>query len=73
MHTSRVYSVYEFGYIRQMEKGSFSIETYGRNTKNIRERIQEVYDTNVIVKDSVNAGFSHAVGAEFAINQKLID
>ena len=64
---------YEFGYIRQLEKGSFSIEIYGRNTKNIRERIQEVYDTNVIVKRPVNAGFSHAVGAEFAINQKLID
>ncbi len=64
---------YEFGYIRELEKGSFSIEIYGRNTKNIRERIQEVYDTNVIVKRPVNAGFSHAVGAEFAINQKLID
>ena len=64
---------YEFGYIRKLEKGGFSIEIYGRNTKNIRERIQEVYDTNVIVKRPVNAGFSHAVGAEFAINQKLID
>jgi outer membrane receptor protein involved in Fe transport len=64
---------YEFGYIKQLEKGNFSIEIYGRNTKNIRERIQEVYDTNVIVKRPVNAGFSHAVGVEFAINQKLID
>ena len=64
---------YEFGYIRQLKKGSFSAEIYGRNTQNIRERIQEVYDTNVIVKRPVNAGISQAVGAEFALNQKLID
>ena len=64
---------FEFGYIRQLDKGSFSAEIYGRSTVNIRERIQEVYDTNVIVKRPVNAGFSSAVGAEFALNQKLID
>ena len=64
---------YEFGYIRQLEKGNFSIEIYGRNTQNIRERIQQVYDTNVIVKRHVNAGISQAIGGEFALNQKLID
>ena len=52
---------------------SFSLEIYGRNTKNIRERIQQVYDTNVIVKRPVNAGFSKALGAEFAVNQNLND
>ena len=64
---------YEFGYIRKLEKGSFSIEIYGRNTQNIRERIQQVYDTNVIVKRHVNAGISQAIGGEFALNQKLND
>ena len=64
---------YEFGYIRQLEKGNFSIEIYARNTQNIRERIQQVYDTNVIVKRHVNAGISQAIGGEFALNQKLID
>ena len=64
---------YEFGYVRQLEKGSFSLEIYGRNTKNVRERIQQVYDTNVIVKRPVNAGFSQAIGAEFASNLKLND
>ena len=56
-----------------MEKGNFSIEIYGRNTQNIRERIQQVYDTNVIVKRHVNAGISQAIGGEFALNQKLND
>ena len=64
---------FELGYLRQLKKGSFSAELYGRNTKNIRERIQEVYDTNVIVKRHVNAGISQAIGAEFALNRKLID
>jgi len=64
---------YEFGYIREIKKGSFSTELYLRNTKNIRERIQEIYDTNVIVKRPVNAGFSRAAGAEFALNKKLFD
>ena len=64
---------FEFGYITQSDKGSFSLEIYGRNTKNIRERIQQVYDTNVIVKRPVNAGFSQALGAEFAVNLEFYD
>ncbi|WP_258542110.1 TonB-dependent receptor domain-containing protein [Parvicella tangerina] len=62
---------YELGYIRELEKGSFSTELYFRNTNNIRERIQEVYDTNVIIKRPVNAGVSQALGAELAFNKKL--
>jgi outer membrane receptor protein involved in Fe transport len=62
---------YELGYIRELKKGSFSTELYFRNTDNIRERIQEVYDTNVIVKRPVNAGISQAYGAEFSFNKKL--
>lgn len=62
---------YELGYIRNLKKGSFSTELYFRNTNNIRERIQEVYDTNVVIKRPVNAGTSKALGAEFSFNQKL--
>lgn len=62
---------YELGYIRELKKGSFSTELYFRNTNNIRERIQEVYDTNVIIKRPVNAGVSQALGAEFAYNKKI--
>ena len=61
---------FELGYIKDLKKGSFSTELYFRNTDNIRERIQQVYDTNVIIKRHVNAGESQAFGAEFAFNQK---
>jgi outer membrane receptor protein involved in Fe transport len=62
---------YELGYIKELKKGSFSSELYFRNTNNIRERIQEVYDTNVIIKRPVNAGTSKALGMELAFNKKL--
>ncbi|MBM78153.1 MAG: hypothetical protein CL846_06695 [Crocinitomicaceae bacterium] len=62
---------YELGYIKDLEKGSFSTEIYFRNVNNIRARIQEVYDTNVIVKRPVNAGVSQALGAEFSFNKRV--
>ena len=62
---------YELGYIRNLKKGGFSTELYFRNTNNFRQRIQEVYDTNVIIKRPVNAGVSQAMGAEFSLNQKI--
>ena len=64
---------YEFGYIRELRKGSFSSEFYFRNIKNMRQRIQEVYDVNVIVKRPVNAGVSQSLGGEFTYNKKLVD
>ncbi len=64
---------YELGYIKDLEKGSFSTEIYFRNINNIRARIQEVYDTNVIVKRPVNAGVSQALGAEFSYNKTIGD
>lgn len=63
---------YELGYIRELKKGSFSSELYFRNTSNITQRIQEVYDTNVIVKRPVNAGVSQAMGLELSFNKKLV-
>lgn len=64
---------YELGYIKDLEKGSFSTEIYFRNINNIRARIQEVYDTNVIVKRPVNAGVSQALGTEFSYNKTIGD
>ena len=64
---------YELGYIKTLKKGSFSAEFYFRNTKNIRQRIQQVYDTNVIVKRPVNAGISKAMGGEFSYNKKIVN
>ena len=62
---------YELGYIKNLKKGSFSSELYYRNINNIRERIQEVYDTNIIIKRPVNAGFSQAMGLELSLNTKI--
>ena len=62
---------YELGYINQFNKGSFSAELYYRNTKNIRERIQQVYDTNIIIKRPVNAGVSNALGLELSYNNQF--
>ena len=64
---------YELGHIKDLEKGSFSTEIYFRNINNIRARIQEVYDTNVIVKRPVNAGVSQALGTEFSYNKTIGD
>jgi outer membrane receptor protein involved in Fe transport len=64
---------YEFGYIRELKKGSFSSEFYFRNIKNMRQRIQEVYDVNVIVKRPVNAGVSQSLGGEFTFSNKVVD
>ena len=64
---------YEFGYIRELKKGSFSSEFYFRNIKNMRQRIQEVYDVNVIVKRPVNAGVSQSLGSEFTFINKVVD
>ena len=62
---------YELGYIRKLKKGSFSSELYFRKTNNIRERIQEVYATNVIIKRPVNAGTSQALGLELSLNKAV--
>ena len=64
---------YEFGYIRELKKGTFSSEFYFRNIQNMRQRIQEVYDVNVIVKRPVNAGVSQSFGGEFTLSKKVMD
>lgn len=61
---------YEVGYIRNLTKGSFSTEVYYRRTNNMRQRIQEVYSPNVIIKRPINAGASEALGTEIAYSKR---
>ena len=62
---------FEVGYIKNLDIGSFSTELYFRNVNNIRTRIQEVYDINVIIKRPVNAGVSSAIGIESSFNSTV--
>lgn len=62
---------YELGYIRNLKKGTFSAEAYFRNTINNIERIQEVYDTSVILKRPINSGISQVLGGEFSFRKKI--
>ena len=61
---------YELGWVRNLKKGGFSAELYYRNTVNNIERIQEVYDTNVIIKRPVNSGVSDIYGSEFSYRKR---
>ncbi len=63
---------YELGWIKNVKKGSFSTELYYRNTINTIERIQEAYDSTVIIKRPVNAGESNSFGAELSYRKRLV-
>ena len=39
----------------------------------MRQRVQEVYDVNVIVKRPINAGLSQSLGGEFTFSNKVVD
>lgn len=62
---------YELGWISELKKGSFSAELYHRNTINTIERIQEPYDSSVILKRPINAGVSNSTGLELAYRIRL--
>lgn len=62
---------YELGWIKNLKKGSFSSELYYRNTINTIERVQEAYDTNVIIKRPVNAGESNSIGLELSYRKRF--
>jgi outer membrane receptor protein involved in Fe transport len=63
---------YELGWIKNLKKGSFSLELYYRNTINTIERIQEAYDSTVIIKRPVNAGISNSLGLELSYRKRLL-
>ena len=62
---------YELGWIKNLKKGSFSSEFYYRNTINTIQRVQEPYDTNVIIKRPVNAGESNSIGLELSYRNRF--
>lgn len=64
---------YELGWIKNLKKGSFSTELYYRNTVNTIQRIQEAYDTSVIIKRPINAGVSNSTGLEVAYRKRFKD
>ncbi len=62
---------YELGWVSNLKKGSFSAELYHRNTVNTIERIQEPFDTNVILKRPINAGTSTSSGLELSYQKRV--
>lgn len=65
---------YELGWISELKnKGSFSAELYHRNTINTIERIQEPYDSNVVLKRPINAGSSNSTGLELSYRKRFKD
>jgi outer membrane receptor protein involved in Fe transport len=64
---------YELGWISELKKGSFSLEMYHRNTINTIERIQEPYDSSVVLKRPINAGVSNSTGLEVAYRKRFKD
>ncbi|MFT4661135.1 MAG: outer membrane receptor protein involved in Fe transport [Patiriisocius sp.] len=50
------------------KKGSISIETYFRNVEDVINRINEVYEDNILLRKPFNVGNSTSFGIEPAIN-----
>ncbi len=63
---------YEMGYQKQVGQNLFSVETYYRITHDRVERVQSVYDENVLLHSVANVGQDYALGAEFMINWDLL-
>jgi outer membrane receptor protein involved in Fe transport len=59
---------YEIGYQKQLKKGFFSTELYFRQTNNKTERVQSVYQTNVIMNTFANIGTDYSLGLELMWN-----
>ena len=59
---------FEMGYLHYFGKRNmFSAELYGRQTENLVERIQSVYDENIILHTFDNVGNSLSLGTELAL------
>ena len=59
---------YELGYQLQAGRHLISLETYYRITNNKIERIQSVYDANIMLHTVDNVGKDYALGAELMLN-----
>jgi len=61
---------YELGYQKQISKGFISAEAYFRQTNNKMERVQSVYQQNIIMGTVANVGTDYALGVELMFNFK---
>jgi outer membrane receptor protein involved in Fe transport len=59
---------YELGYQNDFRNNSFSVELYYRKTQNLIERIQSVYDRNVMLRTFDNVGHDYSLGIETMFN-----
>ena len=63
---------FEIGYLKGLGEHSLSLEGYYRITHNKVERIQSVYEENVMLSRPENVGQDFALGAELAIGLSLL-
>ncbi len=61
---------YELGYQKQIKDGFISAELYFRQTNNKTERVQSVYEPNVIMRSVANVGTDYSLGTELMFNYK---
>jgi outer membrane cobalamin receptor len=62
----------EMAYLLELGQHAFSMEAYYRITNNKVERIQSVYDENVMLSKPANVGRDYALGAEAVLNLNLL-
>ncbi len=63
---------YELGYQKQIKNGFISAEAYFRQTNNKMERVQSVYQQNIIMGTVANVGTDYSVGVELMFNFKPV-
>lgn len=62
---------YEIGYQRQLKGGFLSTELFYKVTHNKIERVQSVYEDNILLSSVDNVGTDYSLGAELMFNYKL--
>lgn len=63
---------YELGYLKKIGKSNmFSLEGYYRVTHNKVERVQSVYEENVILSTIENVGKDYSLGLEFLLSFQI--
>ncbi len=59
---------YELGYQKTLNDGFISLEAYHRQTNNVIERVQTVFEENVIMRTVDNIGEDYSTGLELMLN-----
>jgi outer membrane receptor protein involved in Fe transport len=62
---------YEVGYIKNFNDNTFSVESYYRITNNKVERVQSVYDDEIMLRTFANIGKDYALGTEVMLNYSV--